>query len=73
MPKSKVSKKKTGDLIELVRDHSLLYNPSVPEHKDVQLTFNIKRSIAEILAVGKFSGKYKVMPPCMLYITIFLL
>ena len=63
MPKSKVSKEKTEHLIELVRDHPLLYNPRVPEHKDAQLTFNTWRSIAEILAVGKFGGKYKMHAP----------
>ena len=68
MPKSKVSKKKTEHLIELVRDHTLLYNPRVSEHKDGQLTFNTWKSIAEILVVGKFGGKYKIHAPCILYI-----
>ena len=63
MPKSKVSKEKNEHLIELV-----LYNPRVPEHKDAQLTFNTWRSIAEILAVGTFGGKYKIHAPHILYI-----
>ena len=37
MAKSKVSKEKNEYLIELVQDHTLLYNPRVPEHKDAQL------------------------------------
>ena len=53
LPKSKVSKEKNEHLIELVWDHTLLYKPGVPEHKDGQLTLNTRRSIAEILAIGK--------------------
>ena len=56
-------KEKTEHLIELV-----LYNPRVSEHKDGQLTFNTWKSIAEILVVGKFGGKYKIHAPCILYI-----
>ena len=58
-------KDKTEHLIELVRDH---INSRVSEHKDGQLIFNTWKSIAEILVVGKFGGKYKIYAPCILYI-----
>ena len=55
MPKSKILTGKTEQLIELVRE---LYNPRLPEHRDVQLIHNTWGSIAEVLAVEKFCGKY---------------
>ena len=68
MAKRKVSKEKNEHLIQLVRDHTLLYNPRVPEHKDAQITLNAWKSTAEILVIGKFGGKYKIHAPCILYI-----
>ena len=65
--KANYQRKKYEHLIKLVRGHTL-YNPRVPEHKDAQLTLNTWRSIAKILAVGKFGGKYKIHGPCILYI-----
>ena len=66
--KAKYQRKKNEHLIELVPDHTLLYNPRVSEHKDAQLTFNTWKSIAEILVEGKFGGKYKIHALCILYI-----
>ena len=37
--------------IELVREHPHLYNPRLPEHRDVQLIHDTWGSIAEVLAV----------------------
>ena len=56
MPKSKISTGKTEQLIELVREHTHLYNPRLPEHMDAQLIHNTWGSIAEILAVHKLCG-----------------
>ena len=36
--------RKNEHLIELVRDHTLLYNLRVSDHKDAQLTFNTCRN-----------------------------
>ena len=61
MPKNKISTGKTEQLIELVREHPYLYNPRLPEHRDVQLIPNTWGSIAEVglLAVEKFGVSFK--------------
>ena len=71
MPKSKISTEKTERLIELVREHPHLYNPRLPEHRDAQFIYNTWGSIARILAVEKFCGKYftsyRPYSPCAAY------
>ena len=57
MPSSKVSVEDTEKLIELVRQHPLLYDASCPEHKDAQRMRNVWQSIANVMGREKMGGK----------------
>ena len=47
-------------LIELVRDHPLLYDPTVADYRDAIKVSNAWDSISRILDVVGMNGKYKI-------------
>ena len=59
MPRSQLSLFETSEkLIELVRLHPCLYNPTLREYKDIDVSRNTWRSIAKALNMPETSCKY---------------
>ena len=57
MPRIILSVVNTEKLVELVRKHPLLYDPTCHEHKDSQRVHNLWNSIAKVMHFDKMDGK----------------
>lgn len=72
MPRTEhvVSADDTDKLIELVKQHPLLYDPTSAEHKDAQKMFNTWASIAAIMDREKMTGMLHFKSKVYLYLHV---